>query len=72
MTHAETAIMRHFRNYRIGTNEMLFFNTASANSNPTRFKSAMASLIRDGLVVEERRKHAYSLTDRGFVASLSA
>ena len=72
MTHAEIAIMRHFRQYRIGINEMLFFNTTMANADSPRFNSAMAALIRGGLVVQERRRNAYSLTNLGFTASLSA
>jgi hypothetical protein len=72
VTKAEQDIMRHFRQYHVGVNEMLFFNTASAQSNSPRFQLAMASLIRSGLVIRERRRHAYSLTDSGFVASLLA
>jgi hypothetical protein len=72
VTKAEQDIMRHFRQYHVGANEMLFFNTTSAQSNSPRFQFAMASLIRSGLVIRERRRHAYSLTGSGFVASLSA
>jgi hypothetical protein len=71
MTKTERDIMRHFRQYRIGVNEMLCFNTSSAKSNSTEFQLAMTSLIRSGLVVKERRLDAYSLTPEGFVASLS-
>ena len=72
MTKAEKDIMRHFRQYRIGRNEMLFFNTNLANSDSPKFQFAMASLIRSGLVIKERRRNAYSLTFDGFMASLSA
>lgn len=72
MTESERKIMRYFRQYRIGANEMLFFNTNLANSTSPKFHSAMESLIRSGLVVRERRKNAYSLTEDGFAASQSA
>jgi hypothetical protein len=72
MTDAEKKIMRYFRQYRIGANEMLFFNGGLSNTASPKFQSAMESLIRNGLVVRERRKGAYSLTDDGFVASQSA
>jgi predicted transcriptional regulator len=72
MTDIEKKIMRYFRQYRIGAHEMLFFNGILANASSTRFQSAMDSLIRNGLVIKERRKGAYSLTNDGFVASQSA
>ena len=72
MTDSEMHIMRHFRQYRARTNEMLFFNTGLAKSHPPRFHVAMATLIRNGLVNAERPRDAYSLTDRGYDASLSA
>jgi hypothetical protein len=72
MTEAERKIMRYFRQYRIGANEMLFFHNNVANPASPKFQSAMESLIRNGLVVRERRKNAYSLTENGFAASHSA
>jgi hypothetical protein len=71
MTQSEKDIMRHFRQYHIGVNEMLCFNTKLAKSNASEFQMAMTTLIRSGLVIKERRQHAYSLTAEGFVASLS-
>jgi hypothetical protein len=71
MTASETDILRYFRQYRIGTNEMLFFNSGMAKSHPPKFLGAMASLIDSGHVVEERRQNAYSLTSRGYNASLA-
>ena len=71
MTKNEKDIMRHFRQYHIGVNEMLCFNTNLAKSHSTEFLVAMSSLIRHGLVVKERHRFAYSLTDEGFTASLS-
>jgi hypothetical protein len=72
MTKTQIGIMRHFRQYRIGANQMLCFNASLANSDASRFQLAMASLIQDGLVNKERPKRAYSLTPDGFLASLSA
>jgi predicted transcriptional regulator len=72
MTQTERDIMRHFRQYHIGVNEMLCFNTTMANSNSPKFQSAMTALIRTGMVVKERHRHAYSLTPDGFTLSMSA
>jgi len=72
MTDAERQIMRYFKQYRIGANEMLFFNANVANSGSSKFTTAMESLIRNGLVIRERRRNAYSLTIDGFAASQSA
>jgi hypothetical protein len=71
MTATETDILRHFRQYRIGAHEMLFFTAGLAKSHPPKFRSAMASLIEGGYVIEERRRNAYSLTELGYTASLS-
>lgn len=72
MTDEERQIMRHFRQYHVGANEMLFFNTSLANSGSPKFQSAMEGLIRNGLVIRERRRNAYSLTDAGLTVSMSA
>ncbi len=71
MTATETDILRYFRQYRIGANEMLFFNSGMSKSQTSKFRNAMASLIDNGLVIEERRRGAYSLTPRGYDISLS-
>jgi hypothetical protein len=71
MTQSETSILRYFRQYRIGAHEMLFFNTGMVKSHPPEFRRAMASLIDNGLVVEERQRNAYSLTQHGYSVSLS-
>lgn len=71
MTKTEKDIMRQFRQYRIGINEMLCFNTSLSKGNSSDFQLAMSSLIRHGLVIPERRRHAYSLTAEGFAASQS-
>ncbi len=72
MTNVETDIMRYFRRFGVGIGKVLFFDTGPAKSHPTRFNSAMASLVRQGLVVKERHRCAYSLTPRGYEASLTA
>jgi DNA-binding PadR family transcriptional regulator len=70
MSKPEALIMRHFRNYRAGVGEMLFFESGLAKTHPPEFYDAMSSLVRNGLVVEEQRRGAYSLTARGYKASL--
>jgi hypothetical protein len=72
MTTSEHEIMRYFRRFDVGVGEMLFFDTGPARVDPSKFHNAMGSLIRQGLVVEERPKGAYSLTDRGYRISLTA
>lgn len=72
MTDTELEILRYFRRYHIGVGEMLFFDTGPAKSHPAKFHRAMESLVRVGLVMEERPRGAYSLTARGYRASLSA
>jgi len=73
MTDSETEIMRYFRRYRVGARKMLCFDTGPAKTRSPQFYHAMASLVRNGLVVEEqRRRGAYSLTPSGYRASLSA
>jgi hypothetical protein len=72
MTDSEAEIMRYFRRFDVGVGQMLFFDTGPAHADPARFHHAMGSLIRRGLVVQERRRGAYSLTQRGYRASLSA
>jgi hypothetical protein len=72
MTRSETEIMRYFRRFDVSAGEMLFFDTGPARANPSGFQNAMVSLIRQGLVVRERPKGAYSLTDSGYRASLTA
>jgi hypothetical protein len=72
MTKEERDIMRYFRQYRVGANEMLFFNTQWVSSGSSKFQNAMDSLIKNGWVVKERRRNAYSLTTSGFQTSLDA
>src|SRR5687768_17826034 len=72
MTRSETEIMRHFRRFEVGVGQMLFFDTGPARAEPASFHSAMTALIRQGLVVEERPRGAYSLTESGYIASLAS
>ena len=72
MTTAEIEIMLYFRQYDVGIGQMLFFYSGLAKSHPPKFHQAMASLMRNGLVIEERYRAAYSLTPRGFQASRTA
>jgi hypothetical protein len=72
MSDAEVKILRQFRQYRMGARAMLFFNAGLSRSHPRAFCQAMTALIRDGLVVKERPRDAYSLTPLGYRASLDA
>lgn len=69
MSVAETRILRHFRAYHMGANEMLCFQNGIAKSHPAPFQAAMAKLIRRGFVTSDRRPGAYALTDSGYQAS---
>lgn len=70
MNASERSIMECFRRYQAGPDEMLFLNPADCKMQPTPFRNAMLSLIRQSLVVKERPKHAYSLTRGGYDVSL--
>lgn len=72
MSDVEVEIMRYFRRYDVGVGKVLFFATGPAKAYPAQFGHAMASLVRRGMVVKERHRGAYSLTVRGYRASLSA
>jgi DNA-binding IclR family transcriptional regulator len=71
MTPSECAILNYFRRYDIGPSEMLFFNPNDCKLPMAPFNSAMESLLRRGLVVQERHKLAYSLTTHGYELSLA-
>jgi hypothetical protein len=72
MKTAELDILRFFRHYQVGPAEMLFFGPNDRKGAAGTFRSAMGSLISQGLVVKERPEQAYSLTSAGYRASLSA
>ncbi len=69
---AEWDILRFFRRYQVGPAEMLFFGPKDRKVAAGSFRSAMGSLIEQGLVVKERPEQAYSLTTAGYRASLLA
>lgn len=69
---AEWDILRFFRRYQVGPAEMLFFGPKDRKVAAGSFRSAMGSLIEQGLVVKERPEQAYSLTSAGYRASLRA
>jgi hypothetical protein len=49
---------------------MLFFPAAFAKAESRKFTSSINSMIERGLVVKERNHEAYSLTARGYRATL--
>ena len=72
MSDAETAILKQFRLYQVQAREMLFINRGYAKAQSTQFARAMDSLIKRRLVIKERHRDAYSLTDRGYAAVQSS
>jgi hypothetical protein len=68
---AEAEVLRLFRSYRVGVSEMLFFNHGAGKARPQRFTRAIEALIERGMVIRERHRDAYSLTQTGYNASLS-
>ena len=71
MTPAETNILNFFRRYGARPTQMLFFNPNDCKMSPAPFRNAMESLMRQGLVVKERPKLAYSLTRDGYDLSVA-
>ena len=71
MTDSELEILRYFKRFSITAGQMLFFH-AQTRTDPARFQKAMQSLVRRGLVLQERRHDAYSLTELGYRATRSA
>jgi DNA-binding HxlR family transcriptional regulator len=69
---SEAEILRLFRSYRVRASEMLFFNQGVSKARPAHLSRALQSLVDRGMVVKERHPDAYSLTDRGYRASLVA
>ncbi|MEX2139560.1 MAG: hypothetical protein WD894_09885 [Pirellulales bacterium] len=70
MNEAELGILRVFRKYSVEAHQMLFVHTGFAKPETAEFNHAMQSMIRRGLIVAERHRGAYSLTSRGYRASL--
>ncbi len=69
MTANETAIIFFFRRYQMRASEMLFCNPADCKVSPGPFNTAVESLMRQGFLIKERPKHAYSLTKHGYALS---
>jgi hypothetical protein len=72
MNPSEAKILRQFRSYGLRTNEMLFFNRSLAKPHLPEFVRAIQTLVDRGMIVQERHQDAYSLTTRGYQASISA
>ena len=53
-------------------NDMLFLNSTHSQAHTKKFANALHSLLEQKLVVKERPRDAYSLTARGYAASLAA
>ncbi|HUY32697.1 MAG TPA: hypothetical protein VMV69_07925 [Pirellulales bacterium] len=66
MTRSERDILAIFRRFRVGPNKMLCLN----NFIDEKFLATMDELVKNKLVVKDRPKHAYYLTEEGYEASL--
>ena len=65
MTDSELEILRYFKRFSTTAGQMLFFQ-ASSRTDPAKFQKAMQGLVRRGLVLQEKRRDAYSLTELGY------
>ena len=72
MNESERAVLRLFRTYRMTPNQILCLHDGLSKSDRRRFSKAVRSLIDQEMLVKENFRDAYSLTTRGYVASLSA
>ena len=72
MTDTELKILRLFRSYGVGPDEMLFVSLIDAKAAGECFPAAMRRLIAKGLIVKERPQHAYALTRAGYRLARSA
>ncbi len=72
MNESERAVLRLFRTYRMEPNQILCLHAGLSESDRQRFSKAVRSLIDQEMLVKENFRDAYSLTTRGYVASLSA
>lgn len=71
VTPPEAAILRQFRSYHVQAGQMLFFNNVPGRPQSHEFARAIRSLIERGLVTQEARRNAYSLTAVGYRASMA-
>lgn len=72
MNESETAVLRLFRTYQMGPNQILCLHAGLFKSDRQDFSKAVRSLMERDMLVKEHFRDAYSLTTRGYVASLSA
>ena len=66
MTRSEQDILAIFRRFRVGPNKMLCLNSFVDD----KFLATMDEMVKNKLVVKDRPKHAYYLTEEGYEASL--
>jgi hypothetical protein len=69
VTNPEADILRHFRRYLAHEGQMVFFQAGTARAHPPSFYHAIESLIRNGMLIKERHRDAYSLTKTGYQQS---
>jgi hypothetical protein len=72
MNETERAVLRLFRTYRMEPNQILCLHAGLFKTDRQQFSKAIRSLIDHEMLVKESFRDAYSLTTRGYVASLSA
>ncbi len=72
MNESERAVLRLFRTYRMEPNQILCLHAGLSKSDRQEFSKAVRSLIDQEMLVKENFRDAYSLTTRGYVASLSS
>ena len=72
MNESERAVLRLFRTYQMEPNQILCLHAGLSESDRQQFSKAVRSLIDQEMLVKENFRDAYSLTTRGYVASLSA
>jgi hypothetical protein len=70
MTTDERKILAFFRQYQAGPAQMLFFHQGNSALPVNRFQAAMHGLIAKRIVVKERPRNAYSLTNKGYDLSV--
>ena len=66
MNAAEYSILDFFGRYLVRPSEMLFCCPNDCRITDKRFHSAMLRLVEKGLVIKERPRQAYSLTEAGY------
>ena len=72
MNESERDVLRLFRTYRMEPNQILCLHAGLFETDRQQFSKAVRSLIDQEMLVKENFRDAYSLTTRGYVASLSS